>query len=118
MGLKYNQKGVTYFRGVSWPPALHYNLFISFSFYLLSPDLPISLSLSLSFSFLRALYTLFLKEVSQLLLGFSPRARLKDMNSAAPFVSRQREGASEKGEKEKETVALFFIFALLLSPLQ
>ena len=23
MGLKYNPKGVTYFRGVSWPPALH-----------------------------------------------------------------------------------------------
>lgn len=72
MGLKYNPKGVTYFCGVSWPPALHYNLFISFSFYLLSSDLPISFALSLSLSlFLRSVFTQFLKVVSQLLLGFS-----------------------------------------------
>lgn len=41
-GSQVQSKGVTYFRGVSWPPVLLYNLFISFSLYLLSPDLPIS----------------------------------------------------------------------------
>ena len=35
-GSQVQSKGVTYFRGVSWPPVLHYNLFISFSF--LSPE--------------------------------------------------------------------------------
>lgn len=41
MGPKFNPKGVTYFCVVSWPPALHYNLCISFSFYLPSSDLPL-----------------------------------------------------------------------------
>lgn len=47
MGLKYNPKGVTHIC-VSRPPVLHYDLGISFSFYLLSGDLPISPSLTQS----------------------------------------------------------------------